>query len=101
MLNHDSSRSHLFLVFTFLTTIEGEPPVKTKLTLVDLAGSERIKRSFAEGQQKLEAIQINKSLSALGDVFSALTSGKRREGKGREREYLALQEQNHLDHIPN
>ena len=44
-----------------------------KLSLVDLAGPERVcKRSGAEGQLMKEAQAINKSLSALGDVISAL-----------------------------
>ena len=33
-------------------------------------------RSMAEGQRAKEAIEINKSLTALGDVIEALTSGK-------------------------
>merc|ERR1719409_792069 len=46
-----------------------------KITIVDLAGSERIKMSNASGDVKKEAIEINKSLTALGDVMSAITSG--------------------------
>lgn len=79
MMNTDSSRSHLFLVFSIQVQNKETGDVKrTKLTLVDLAGSERIKKSFSEGQQALEAIEINKSLSALGDIFAALTSGKKK-----------------------
>ena len=40
-----------------------------RLTLVDLAGSERISRSEATGIRLVEAAAINKSLSALGQVF--------------------------------
>lgn len=36
--------------------------------------SERLDRSLAEGQAKKEACSINSSLSALGDVFAALSS---------------------------
>jgi Kinesin motor domain len=38
---------------------------------VDLAGSERINKSGATGQALKEAQNINKSLSALGDVIAA------------------------------
>ena len=38
------------------------------------AHSERLARSGVEGQRAKEACQINKSLSALGDVFAALAA---------------------------
>merc|ERR1719258_20839 len=41
--------------------------------MVDLAGSERLKKSEVEGSQQKEAIEINKSLTALGDVIESLT----------------------------
>ena len=44
-----------------------------KLVLVDLAGSELVGKSSLAGQQLEEAKTINKSLSALGQVISALT----------------------------
>jgi kinesin family member C2/C3 len=40
-----------------------------KLLLCDLAGCERIAKSEVTGQQQKEAIEINKSLTALGDVI--------------------------------
>lgn len=46
-----------------------------QLSFVDLAGSERVKKSGSSGSQLKEAQSINKSLSALGDVISALSSG--------------------------
>lgn len=49
-----------------------------KLNLVDLAGSERVNQSGATGQRLEESKQINKSLSMLGFVISALTEAKDR-----------------------
>ncbi|XP_023188654.1 kinesin-like protein KIFC3 isoform X1 [Xiphophorus maculatus] len=72
-LNEHSSRSHALLIITvsgFNTTTGTR--TQGKLNLVDLAGSERIGKSGAEGSRLREAQCINKSLSALGDVISAL-----------------------------
>ena len=44
-----------------------------KLNLVDLAGSERQAKTGATGDRLKEATKINLSLSALGNVISALT----------------------------
>ena len=44
------------------------------MSLLDLAGSERFAKSGASGDQLREASSINKSLSSLGDVISALAS---------------------------
>jgi hypothetical protein len=46
-----------------------------KLNLVDLAGSERQAKTQASGVRLKEATQINLSLSALGNVISALVDG--------------------------
>merc|ERR1719311_877588 len=45
-----------------------------KITIVDLAGSERLGKSGVSGEAQKEAIEINKSLTALGDVMMAFTS---------------------------
>merc|ERR1719362_2602688 len=49
---------------------------KGKLNLVDLAGSERQAKTEATGDRLKEATEINMSLSALGNVISALVDGK-------------------------
>ncbi|MCO5554889.1 hypothetical protein L7F22_008427 [Adiantum nelumboides] len=74
-MNAESSRSHLILsVVVESTNLQTQVQVKGKLSFVDLAGSERIKKSGSAGEQLKEAQSINKSLSALGDVISALSS---------------------------
>ncbi|KAM9069066.1 kinesin-like protein KIFC3 isoform X3 [Sarcophilus harrisii] len=74
-LNEHSSRSHALLIITVRGT-DYSTGLRTtgKLNLVDLAGSERVGKSGAEGSRLREAQYINKSLSALGDVISALRS---------------------------
>mmetsp|Transcript_257 Transcript_257/g.438 ORF Transcript_257/g.438 Transcript_257/m.438 type:complete len:826 (+) Transcript_257:218-2695(+) len=72
-LNVASSRSHQVVTIIVegrdLMTGDG---MRAKLQLVDLAGSERVANSQATGLRLKEAQHINKSLSALGDVISAL-----------------------------
>lgn len=45
--------------------------------MVDLAGCERVKKSGAEAQALKEAQSINTSLSALGNVVSAVLAGSK------------------------
>jgi len=82
-MNEHSSRSHA--VLTILVSIcdcgdtDGSTIVTSKLHLIDLAGSERQKSTGATGDRLKEGAQINLSLSALGNVISALTeSGSKR-----------------------
>ena len=49
----------------------------SKLVMVDMAGSERLSKSEASGDRLTESLHINRSLSAVGDVVSALTAQKR------------------------
>ncbi|CAA2984409.1 Kinesin-4 [Olea europaea subsp. europaea] len=73
--NELSSRSHCLLRVTFMgeNLINGQR-TRSHLWLVDLAGSERVGRIEVEGERLKESQFINKSLSALGDVISALAS---------------------------
>jgi kinesin family protein 3/17 len=50
-----------------------------KLNLVDLAGSERVRVTGATGARLEESKNINKSLSALGNVINALTDKQKRD----------------------
>ncbi|KAL5181141.1 Kinesin-like protein KIN-14E [Glycine soja] len=75
-MNDESSRSHLILSIVIESTnLQSQSTARGKLSFVDLAGSERVKKSGSSGSQLKEAQSINKSLSALGDVISALSSG--------------------------
>lgn len=72
-MNEVSSRSHA--VFSLQLRAHNESQgitLKGSLSLVDLAGSERLDRSGATGSRMKETIAINKSLSALVDVFAAI-----------------------------
>lgn len=74
LMNSVSSRSHS--IFTIKVHQKDEEDksknVFAKLNLVDLAGSERQKGTGASGQTLKEGANINKSLSALGNVINAL-----------------------------
>jgi kinesin family protein C2/C3 len=76
-MNDVSSRSHLIFAMIVETVVKGSKnKVIGKISLVDLAGSERVKKTGASAERLLEAQSINKSLSALGDVIAALSSGE-------------------------
>jgi kinesin family protein 3/17 len=83
LMNADSSRSHSIFTVTIETSEvnEGEAEEDAhirvgKLNLVDLAGSERQAKTGSTGDRLKEATKINLSLSALGNVISALVDGK-------------------------
>ncbi|XP_053324225.1 kinesin-like protein KIF15 isoform X2 [Spea bombifrons] len=83
-MNRESSRSHA----VFTVTIESMEKINeivnirsSQLNLVDLAGSERQKDTHTEGVRLKEAGSINRSLSCLGQVITALVdvaNGKQR-----------------------
>ncbi|KAF7658490.1 hypothetical protein LDENG_00012250 [Lucifuga dentata] len=80
LMNKDSSRSHsIFTIHLEIcnTDVAGEDHLRAgKLNLVDLAGSERQSKTGATGERLREATKINLSLSALGNVISALVDGR-------------------------
>ncbi|XP_078336850.1 kinesin-like protein KIF28 isoform X16 [Crassostrea virginica] len=75
-MNATSSRAHTVVTITFDQIIKSESGSETKkssvMNLVDLAGSERADSTGATGDRLKEGANINKSLSALGNVISAL-----------------------------
>ena len=79
-MNKDSSRSHsIFTIYIEASENDGQGGQRItagKLNLVDLAGSERQSKTGATGDRLKEANKINLSLSALGNVISALVDGR-------------------------
>jgi kinesin family protein C1 len=72
-MNERSSRSHSVFCLHLRASNAAQKIVLTgALNLVDLAGSERLDRSLATGARQTETVAINKSLSALTDVFVAI-----------------------------
>merc|ERR1712228_1004903 len=77
-MNSESSRSHLILSIEIVTVNqETHEQLRGKILMCDLAGSERLKKSEVSGDMQKEAIEINKSLTALGDVIEGLTQSKK------------------------
>ncbi|XP_015195972.1 kinesin-like protein KIF1C [Lepisosteus oculatus] len=86
-MNETSSRSHAVFTIVFtqrrhdqMTSLDTEKV--SKISLVDLAGSERADSSGAKGMRLKEGANINKSLTTLGKVISALAemqSSKKRK----------------------
>ncbi|XP_066968368.1 kinesin-like protein KIF3B isoform X4 [Macrobrachium rosenbergii] len=79
-MNLHSSRSHAIFIITIECSEiddKGKNHIRVgKLNLVDLAGSERQSKTGTVGERLKEATKINLSLSALGNVISALVDGK-------------------------
>ncbi|XP_022747453.1 kinesin-like protein KIN-14L isoform X2 [Durio zibethinus] len=71
-INNRSSRSHSILTVHVHGKDASGNTLRSCLHLVDLAGSERVDKSEVTGDRLKEAQHINKSLSCLGDVITAL-----------------------------
>ncbi|KAJ6653873.1 hypothetical protein lerEdw1_008621 [Lerista edwardsae] len=83
-MNRESSRSHAVFTITVESMEKSSEVVNircSQLNLVDLAGSERQKDTHAEGVRLKEAGNINRSLSCLGQVITALVD----VGNGKQR----------------
>lgn len=76
LMNDESSRSHLiFSIIIDVTNKLNGKKTSGKLSFIDLAGSESSKKTGTDKEGQAEANAINQSLSALGNVISALAEG--------------------------
>ncbi|KNC54455.1 uncharacterized protein AMSG_12354 [Thecamonas trahens ATCC 50062] len=81
-MNASSSRSHaVFMLDVSVDHPASGQRVNAKLNLVDLAGSERQAKTGTTGARFKEAVAINSSLSALGNVISALSKAAAKGSK--------------------
>ncbi|RVE62598.1 hypothetical protein OJAV_G00158620 [Oryzias javanicus] len=85
-MNEESSRSHavfsIIVTQTLFDLQSGNSGEKvSKMSLVDLAGSERVSKTGAAGERLKEGSNINKSLTTLGCVISALADQSSGKGK--------------------
>lgn len=87
-MNATSSRAHTVLTISFSQVFYDDStgkPLNRKqsdINLVDLAGSERAGKTGATGDRLAEGSNINKSLSCLGKVITALAKKSTAAGKG-------------------
>ncbi|ODQ49644.1 kinesin-domain-containing protein [Saitoella complicata NRRL Y-17804] len=84
-MNETSSRSHAVFCISLTQTEkvgDGVGEKVSRISLVDLAGSERVKSTEATGVRLKEGAEINRSLSTLGRVISALAERDKSVSKG-------------------
>ncbi|CAH2043360.1 unnamed protein product, partial [Iphiclides podalirius] len=92
-MNETSSRSHA--VFTIFFTQQRHDKTTnlmsekvSKISLVDLAGSERADSTGAKGTRLKEGANINKSLTTLGKVISALAEIASKSKKSKKADFI-------------
>uniref|UniRef100_UPI00398ECA6A kinesin-like protein KIF1A isoform X1 n=1 Tax=Pristiophorus japonicus TaxID=55135 RepID=UPI00398ECA6A len=95
-MNESSSRSHAVFNIIFTqkahdSTADSSTEKVSKISLVDLAGSERADSTGAKGTRLKEGANINKSLTTLGKVISALAdvdSGSNKNKKKKKSDFI-------------
>ncbi|XP_017280686.1 kinesin-like protein KIF1A isoform X16 [Kryptolebias marmoratus] len=89
-MNETSSRSHAVfnIIFTqkrYDAETDNTSEKVSKISLVDLAGSERADSTGAKGTRLKEGANINKSLTTLGKVISALAEVDSSQNKNKKK----------------
>ncbi|CAH1972059.1 unnamed protein product [Acanthoscelides obtectus] len=92
-MNETSSRSHaVFTIFFTQQKVDETTGLSTekvsKISLVDLAGSERADSTGAKGTRLKEGANINKSLTTLGKVISALAEVATKNKKSKKADFI-------------
>uniref|UniRef100_A0A8C3QBI8 plus-end-directed kinesin ATPase n=1 Tax=Geospiza parvula TaxID=87175 RepID=A0A8C3QBI8_GEOPR len=92
-MNETSSRSHAVFTIVFTqkkhdTETDLSTEKVSKISLVDLAGSERADSTGAKGTRLKEGANINKSLTTLGKVISALAEVVSRSKKKKKTDFI-------------
>ncbi|KAL1498183.1 hypothetical protein ABEB36_009020 [Hypothenemus hampei] len=92
-MNETSSRSHaVFTIFFTQQRLDETTQLTTekvsKISLVDLAGSERADSTGAKGTRLKEGANINKSLTTLGKVISALAEIASKNKKSKKADFI-------------
>ncbi|XP_055694163.1 kinesin-like protein unc-104 isoform X4 [Lutzomyia longipalpis] len=92
-MNETSSRSHAVFTIFFTqrrhdVTTDLITEKVSKISLVDLAGSERADSTGAKGTRLKEGANINKSLTTLGKVISALAEMASKSKKSKKADFI-------------